>query len=119
MTSSLAAVVGEDLQVWTCAYKGSKYIVEAEESGDIPGRCLSEGLTITYRADVRCQASLYVIFGSNCKRIIGYMFREFVCKKGERDGTEAVFYIFFYENGNEHYQLGAVFSHTKPGFKKI
>jgi len=41
MTSSLAAVVGDGLQVWRGSCKGSKYIVAEEERGDIPGRCLS------------------------------------------------------------------------------
>jgi len=41
MTNSLAAVVGDNLQVWTGSCEGSKYIVLAEERGDIPGCCLS------------------------------------------------------------------------------
>jgi hypothetical protein len=119
MTSSLAAVVGDDLQVWTGICEGSKYIVVAEERSVIPGRFLSEGLTIHQRADFRCQASIYVSFDSNCKRIIRDIFREIICQKDERDGTEAIFYTFFYGNGNENYQLGAIFSDTRPGFKKV
>jgi hypothetical protein len=70
------------------------------------------------RADMTCQATLYVIFDNNCKRITRYMFREIICQKGERDGTEPACYTFFYGNGNEYYQLGAIFSHTRPRFKK-
>ena len=95
MTSSPAAVVREILQVCSGSCKGSKYIVAAEERGDIPVRCLSEGLTIPHQADMRCQASLYVIFDNNCKRIIRYVFHEIIRQKGERDGIETVLYAFF------------------------
>lgn len=42
-----------------------------------------------------------------------------LCQKGERDGAEELFYTFFCGNGNKYYQLGAIFSHKRQGFKKI
>jgi hypothetical protein len=42
-----------------------------------------------------------------------------LCQKGERDGTEELFYTFFCGNGNEYYQLGVIILHKRQGFKKI